>query len=127
MTVVRDYMSARLVYVAEGTRPRVALQPMLELGIATVPVLDESHRPVGVVSMRDLIETHDHPKVSSPVKTILETASIEEAAREMVDANIHHLVVVDDKGHAVGMLSALDIVRASIGAKPKHPSKLERI
>jgi len=45
----------------------------------------------------------------------------------MVDANIHHLVVVDDKGHAVGMLSALDIIRASIGAKPKHPSQLEKI
>ena len=113
--------------MAEGSRPRVALQPMLELGVATIPVLDESHRPVGVVSMRDLIESHDAPKISTPVKTIQDTATIDDAAREMVDANIHHLVVVDDKGHAVGMLSALDIIRASIGAKPKHPSQLEKI
>ncbi len=127
MPAVREYMSARLVYVAEGSRPRVALQPMLELGVDTVPVLDDSHRPIGVVSMRDLIESHDHPKITTPVKTILDTATIDEAAREMVDANIHHLIVVDAKGQAVGMLSSLDIVRASIGAKPKHPSRLEKI
>jgi CBS domain-containing protein len=127
MPIVRDYMSARLVYVAEGSRPRVALQPMLELGVATVPVLDESHRPVGVVSMRDLIDSHEAPKISTPVKTILDSATTEEAAREMVEANIHHLIVVNAQGIAVGMLSALDLVRASIGAKPKHPSQLEKI
>ena len=127
MTTVRDYMSARLVYVAEGSRPRVALQPMLELGVATVPVLDEGHKPVGVISLRDLVEGHEDPKVSSPVHTVLASAPIEDAARAMVAAHVHHLVVVDGRGVAVGMLSALDLVRASTGAKPEHPSQLEKI
>lgn len=127
MTTVRDYMSARLVYVAEGSRPRVALHPMLELGVTTVPVLDEAHKPVGVVSLRDLIEKPEAPEVSFPVHTVLASSTIEEAARVMVDFNVHHLVVVDHKGTAVGMLSALDLVRASVGAKPKHPSQLEKI
>jgi len=119
MPTVRDYMSKQLVYLAEGARPGVAVREMLGRHITTVPVLDEAHVPVGVVALRDIVDKHhEAPHVSEPPKTVAIDAPIEDAARAMIDAGIHHLVVVDDDGKAAGMLSSLDVIRALVGAAP---------
>lgn len=110
--VVRDFMTPKLVYVEDGTRLRVALHPLIELGITSVPVLDSDHRPVGVVSLQDLVENPASASSTKPALQIEATASIDAAARRLADAAAHHLVVVDDDGRAVGMLSSLDVVRA---------------
>ena len=124
---VSDYMNRHLVYLRAGDRVDLARRPMLELGLTAVPILDEEHRPVGVVSLRDLIdERHPHPHVSEEVRVVLESASVEEAARTLVAEDVHHLVVVDKDGAAVGMLSSMDLVRALTGAPPKHPASIER-
>jgi CBS-domain-containing membrane protein len=115
---VRDFMTPKLVYVRDDTRPQVALHPILEMGITAVPVLDGEHRPVGVISLRDLVENPrgDIRPMSKPALLIQATASIESAARMLSEAEEHHLVVVDAGGHAVGMLSSLDVVRAFLHA-----------
>jgi CBS domain-containing protein len=113
MPVVRDFMTTNLVYVNDGTRPRLALHPILELGITVVPVLDAEHRPVGVISLRDIVENPTATEAAnSPVIEIPVDASIDAAARRLADSHVHHLVVVDGDGRAVGMLSSLDVVRA---------------
>ena len=125
--IVSQYMNRHLVYVREGDRVDVARRPMLELGLTAVPVLDEEHRPVGVVSLRDLAdERRERPAVSEPVRTVAQSASIEEAAKLLVAENVHHLIVVDARGAAVGMLSSMDLVRALVGAPPQHPASIER-
>lgn len=118
--IVRDFMTPRLVYVRDDTHLRVALHPILELGITAVPVLDGEHRPVGVISLRDLVENPDGDirPTAKPVLKIEATASIESAARLLSDSQVHHLVVVDADGLAVGMLSSLDVVRAFLHATP---------
>jgi CBS domain-containing protein len=123
---VGECMSSKLVYLAEGSRPSVAIEPMLELGLSAVPVLDDHHVPIGVITLRELIDRRDGPpEMQFPVKTIGTRVSIADAAKAMLEAGTHHLIVVDEHGAAVGMLSSLDLVRALTGAVPHHPEPVE--
>lgn len=125
---VRDYMNAKLVYLREGDRAETALRPILDFGITAVPVLDENHRPVGVVSLRDLVdERKPEVRATTPVEKIESDASLKAAAQAMTDADVHHLVVVDAEGRASGMISALDVVRGLLGIAPRHPRSIEKL
>ena len=50
------------------------------------------------------------------VQTITETAPIMNAARAMCGEHIHRLIVVDEKGRPVGIVSTLDLVAAMVAA-----------
>ncbi len=121
MAVVREYMNQDLVYLREGDRPVIALKPMLRFGLTTIPVLDSSHRPVGIVTLRDLIDHDEKVRSEMDVKTISPDATIESAARALYEDGLHHLVVVDSQGVAVGMLSTLDVMCALSKLPPRHP------
>ncbi|MGO8996790.1 MAG: HPP family protein [Polyangiaceae bacterium] len=123
--LVKDVMNSDLLYISEGERLDVARDPMLDFGITAIPVLDEEHRPVGVVSLRNLLGGA-RAEASTPVWSIAETATIEEAARSMAETSLHHIVVVNANGRAVGMISSLDVLRALVGLPPKHPAAFAR-
>ena len=116
---VADIMNPKLLYIREGDRLSLAKPKILEFGITAVPVLDVDHRPVGVVSLRDL--EHAEPKMSAPALTVRASDAIPDAARALGESGVHHLVVVDDGGVAVGMVSAVDFVRALVGLPAQHP------
>lgn len=123
---VRDFMNPKLVYLREGDRAELALQPILDFGITAVPVLNEDHMPVGVVSLRDLVNpARRGDRITERVESIGVDATVADAARALTDADVHHLVVVDHNGRAAGMLSALDLVRALTGVVAKHPRAIE--
>jgi CBS-domain-containing membrane protein len=126
MATVAEIMNPKLLYVRDGDRLSLVHSQILRFGVTAVPILDETHRPVGVVSLRDLSPDEDQVRVSSPANTVRDTASIEEGARALADADVHHLVVVDRDGVAVGMVSALDFVRAFVAQPPRHPAAFER-
>jgi CBS-domain-containing membrane protein len=125
MSTIAEIMNPKLLYVRDGDRLSLVRGKILQFGVTAVPVLDESHRPVGVVSLRDC-SADDDPKMTSPAKTVRAGASIDEGARALADANVHHLVVVDDHGIAVGMVSALDFVRAFVDRPVHHPHAFDR-
>jgi CBS-domain-containing membrane protein len=123
---VRDCMNPKLVYLREGDRTDLALQPILDFGISAVPVIDDDDRPVGLVALRDLVDPkRRHHWTSTPALTIDIDAPIAMAARGLVDNDAHQLVVVDAKGRAAGMLSALDVVRALLDLPARHPKAIE--
>jgi CBS-domain-containing membrane protein len=123
---VRDFMNRKLVYLPEGARPEAARRHILDFGITAVPVVDREHRPVGVVSLRDLADTRvREAQVSEPVHTIGVDERLGAAGRALAEADVHHLVVVDAEGRAVGMLSALDVIRGLLGMAPHHPSTID--
>lgn len=124
---VRDIMNAKLLYIGENDRVSLAKRHILEFGVTAVPVLDETHRPVGVVSLRDLARDGDDVQPSSTVTTVKATDSIEEGARKLAETDFHHLVVVDDKGVAVGMVSSVDFMRALLGLEPRHPKAFDKV
>lgn len=124
---VADIMNHKLLYIRDGDRVALARRHIIDFGITAVPVLDETHRPVGVVSLRDLAGNEgDRFEPSGKVETVKASATIEDGARQLAESDYHHLVVVDDKGVAVGMVSSLDFVRALVGLPPRHPHKFER-
>jgi len=113
---VADYMNPTLVYLRAGDRPGVAQAPMAEFGLTAVPVLDTDHRPTGLVTL-------GRPE---RLVTIERTATLAVAAQQMLESNVHHLVVVDAQGTALGMLSSLDIIRGLVGVPAKHPDSIRR-
>jgi len=127
MPLVSQYMNAHLVYLRAGDRTDIALGPILEFGLTSIPVLDEDHRPVGMVSLRQLAGSREAtPHATSDAKTVSATENVDIAARLMAQENRHHLVVVDTTGVAVGMLSSLDVLRALVGLPPEHPVSTRR-
>lgn len=124
---IAEIMSSNLLYVRAGTRVALARAHILDFGVSAAPVLDETHRPIGLVTLRDLANDAGGTfEPSGTVDTIEQDASIEEGARRLAETGCHQLVVVDDVGVAVGMVSSVDFVRAFVGLPPKHPSQLER-
>lgn len=124
---VADIMNPKLLYIKDGDRVSLARRHIIDFGITAVPVLDETHRPVGVVSLRDLARDEgDRFEPSGVVATVKASESIDEGAKKLAESEYHHLVVVDDKGVAVGMVSSLDFLRALVGLPPRHPEKFNR-
>jgi CBS domain-containing protein len=125
-TTVKDIMSRSLLYLAEGTRAALAREQILRFGVTAVPVLDEDGRPIGIVSLRDLLAADGPCEPKAPVFSIASSTPIESAARALAESDYHHVVVVDEgTGRAVGMVSTLDLLRAMLGMPPRHPAAFE--
>jgi CBS domain-containing protein len=123
---VADIMNRKLLYIRVGDRPSLARGKLLEFGVTAVPVLDDEHRPAGLVSLRDLAHTDEGPCEPEPVRTVHGTASVEEGARTLAEYGTHQLVVVDEGGRAIGMVSAVDFVRGLLGVPASHPQAFDR-
>lgn len=94
--------------------------------ISGLPVVDLSGRLIGVISQTDLLYLaaptiqaliRHHATglrvgevMSVPPVTIDSTETIRDAARRMDEQRLHRLVVVDDHGRPVGVISAMDFV-----------------
>jgi CBS-domain-containing membrane protein len=122
---VESIMNPKLLYIRDGARLSLAKRQILSFGVTAVPVLDETHRPVGIVSLRDLEEDREFVEAKGPVVTVRASDPVEGAARTLAEGDLHHLVVVDDKGVAVGMVSSVDFVRALLGMPSRHPATFE--
>jgi CBS-domain-containing membrane protein len=123
---VADIMNPKVLYIREGDRLTLARRKILEFGITAVPILDDTHRPVGVVSLRDLDSDPEQPSTTGTVVSVRGDASVEDAAKRLADENVHHLVVIDELGVAIGMVSSLDVVRAFVGMPASHPPTFDR-
>ncbi|ABM37391.1 CBS domain-containing protein [Polaromonas naphthalenivorans] len=93
---------------------------MLARGLTWVPVVDESGAVLGVISSLDLLRFHADGKDAAKVCawqictykpiSVPPDASLSDVARLMVEAGIHHVVVMD--GSAIkGVVSSLDFVK----------------
>jgi CBS domain-containing protein len=95
--------------------------------IGCIPVVDESGRPVGMVTKLDLVERllavrgeavnrglapRTADDVMMPLAlTLGERATIAQAATLMANEDIHHLPICDEAGRMIGIVSTMDIVR----------------
>ena len=92
--------------------------------ITGLPVVDSADRLVGVISQTDLVRLRGstlpwtgwhgllvRDLMTAPAKTILATAQLDEAARQMTTERVHRLVVVDRRQVPIGVISESDIVR----------------
>lgn len=88
--------------------------------ISAAPVIDDAGSTVGFVSNSDVarfdstgedpIYARVHEIANPKVISICPTASVEEAAKQMLLEYVHHLVVIEQET-TVGILSSFDYVR----------------
>ncbi|GAB1342007.1 CBS domain-containing protein [Gemmatimonas sp.] len=108
-----------------------AVQIMADSHVSGLPVVDRSDRVVGVLSTTDVLQAqaeHDDRRartelfertevrelMSTPPQTIGPNADVRDAAKHMLEAEVHRLFVVDGD-RLVGVISQTDIARA-VGA-----------
>jgi CBS domain-containing protein len=124
--LVADLMTVDPVVVAVDASLEDAAHLLHAYSITGLPVVDGQGVLVGVISQTDLVALQDssigravrtHQSgvrvgelMSSPAVTVPMTGALDEAARLMLDRRVHRLVAVDDAGHPVGVLSAIDFV-----------------
>jgi CBS domain-containing protein len=119
--VVRDIMTKNVRVVREDTNLHEVIATISKFGINSLVVV-QAERPVGIITTRDaLVRGFEHGMpvsaitagmvASSPVITIDEQATVEEAANLMRRNKIKHLPVTSNN-KLVGMLSDMDIMFA---------------
>ncbi len=93
------------------------------LRVGAAPILDEAQRPLGVLSVRDVLDGDGTvgERMTKPAICVGVSTSIDEAGRRLARTSMHHLIVVDGSGAAVGMVSTLDLLRALLGMPAHHP------
>jgi CBS domain-containing protein len=122
---VADYMTAHVATVSPTTT-RGRIQDILaERDVSSVPVVDGGTL-VGIVSASDLLRVAglDAQPASEIMRTDLVTVrpddSLALAARRMLDARVHRVLVVDG-GRLVGVLSTRDAMRIVVEEKRMEP------
>lgn len=123
---VREIMNPELFGVGPEVSVAFTREGILAMGITAAAVLDGNRRPLGVVSLRDLVGAREgaptSERMTSPAVVVRDDARIADAARLIAETSYRHLVVVDEAGRAVGMVSAVDVVRALAGLPSRHPA-----
>jgi CBS domain-containing protein len=119
LVVVRDIMSKDVQVVRPDTTAQEVVATLSKFDIGSVLVV-QGERPVGIITLRDILSKVVvqclAPKaltarqiMSSPLVTISESATVEEAARLMSQKKVKTLPVMDDD-KLVGVLTFTDIV-----------------
>lgn len=128
---VREIMNGELFAVEPDAPRQDTLEFLTMLGVSGCPVIDEAGKLMGIVTLRDLIGEGNgervRDRISTPAVTIDAEASIEEAGRKLSEYQAHRLVVQDDKHRAVGLVSAVDLVAALVGAPVAHPKAFPHV
>lgn len=125
VTNVSEMMNRDLFSTRESEPAAQALEYLMLLGIHAAPVVDDAGRPVGMLSISDLVGSLDGvtvaDRMTTPPITVGRDEPLEEAGNRLADTGYHHLAVVDGAGRAVGFLSAIDVLRAQLGRRVLHP------
>lgn len=131
-----DLMSREPIVVRDSDSIAFAETVLRDFRITGVPVVNREGVLVGVFSQTDALFLK-RPSVaglighgataqvgdvmSTPAITVSALASLTEAATIMLDNEVHRIVAVDERGHPIGVLSAMDYVRrASEGQDDRH-------
>ena len=127
----RDHMSVHPVTILQDVDYKVALELMQDRSLHHVPVLDSSHKLVGIVTERDLLLAaiqylQSAIEVSEVMHRNVVTATpdmpLAEAAKLLAKNKIGGLPVVDSLGSVVGVITETDVLKAFIAVLNSRPS-----
>jgi CBS domain-containing protein len=123
---VRDIYHKGLILCRPDTLLQEVVRVMADTEIHAVMVTErEGDSAVGVVSHTDAIAHYGEDLtaiqardvMTANVISISEDATVEEAARKLLESHIHRLLVVDEEGKPLGILSTTDIIREMRGTR----------
>jgi len=118
--LVRDVMAKDVRFVRPDTSVKEVVAVMNKFDIGSIVVV-QGERPVGIITERDILKRIVEPCLdpetvtarqimTSPVVTIDENASINEAAKLMAKKGIKRLLVTRNKDELMGVITFTDIV-----------------
>ncbi|HYQ81787.1 MAG TPA: CBS domain-containing protein [Anaeromyxobacteraceae bacterium] len=121
---VHEIMTAEAVCSRESDAVMEIARRMRELNIGFVPICDERGRPVGAVTDRDIAirvaaedkkasRTHARDIMSHEAVTCRASDDVEHAEAIMAQHHKSRVMVVDDEGRLVGVLSLADLLTAA--------------
>lgn len=119
IVLVRDIMSKDVRVVRPDSSVKEVVATMNKFNIGSI-IIVQSNRPIGIITERDILRRIVEPclapetltarqVMTSPVLTIRETTSIDEAAKLMAKRKIKKLPVMK-KQKLVGIVTLTDIV-----------------
>ena len=130
----RDIMSRDVVHVAPGDSVDEAWRRLAHHKVKALPVVDAIGRLVGIVSLHDFFIGHHQPSadrlpcmtkaqrieeiMTRRVRTALPEQTIGDLVKGFSDGGLHHMPVVDDDDHLVGMVTQSDLVAALFMRSP---------
>jgi predicted transcriptional regulator len=101
-----------------------ALAFFIDRNVAVAPVTDSAGRPIGVLSVTDLLihvracETTNkvapatvESMMTPTVFTVRDDTPAAEVVQDMLRSKVHHLFVTDDAGDIVGVVSTCDVLK----------------
>jgi CBS domain-containing protein len=124
--LVRDIYHKGVILCKPDTPLQEVVRVMADTEIHAVIVTErEGEPPVGVVSHTDAIAHYGEDlaaiqsrDVMTPhVVSVSEDVTVGEAARKLLESNIHRLLVVGADGRPLGILSTTDIIREMRGTR----------
>ena len=110
---VADVMISDVLVVHPGTSVDDAVRLIVDHRITGVPVVDDDHRILGIVSESDILGKRGQnveDVMTRDVITTAESTSLDSAAEIMLTRRIRRLPVVRD-GRLVGILTRADLLR----------------
>ena len=130
----RDIMSRDVVHVAPGDSVDEAWKRLAHHKVKALPVVDDIGRLVGIVSLHDFFIGHHQPSaermpqmtsalrvdeiMTRRVRTVLPENTIGDLVKGFSDGGLHHMPVVDDDDHLIGMVTQSDLVAALFMRNP---------
>ena len=120
----KDIMNPRVEALRADTKVLSAVRWLLRRGYAGAPVVDERGVAVGVLSEHDCIKalirvaSDDTPdeqvdsNMTRDIRTVSENTPALEIARLFAETNNRRLLVVDPRGHLLGLISRQDLMKA---------------
>lgn len=132
--LVADVMTDTLVVLDMRMTLETAARILAERHISGAPVVSATGQAIGVVTRADLLD----PRHQTPDATV-ETAMTKviyavrpsdpamSAVRLMVAEAIHRVVVIDADGRLVGIVTAMDVMRALVRAEPDESVPVEYV
>jgi predicted transcriptional regulator len=123
--LVRDIYHKGVIFCKPDTPLQEVIRVMADTEIHAIMVAEgEGKPPVGVVSHSDAIAHYGEEEtvqardvMTSNVISISEDATMEEAAKKLLESHIHRLLVVSEDGKSLGILSTTDIIREMRGTR----------
>jgi predicted transcriptional regulator len=123
---VRDIYHKGVILCKPDSPLQEVVRVMADTEVHAVMVTEhEGDPPIGVVSHVDVIAhygenlstIHACDVMTANVISIAEDATLEEAAKKLLESNIHRLLVVNEDGRSLGILSTTDIIREIRGTR----------
>jgi CBS domain-containing protein len=148
-TTIMDIMRKKLETIQGTASVQQAAKKMKDRNVSSLLIVDENGRPQGIVSERDLVTkvcyndrsasaVTNQEIMSSPLITIKSRSSPSEAADMMLQHNVRHLLVVNDRGNdnnnntsnlnkPIGIITPLDFTRYQEYSNDNDKDTIEKI